>query len=63
MTPRSQQKPAMPDTRRDDADDATSLTQLLHRAQRACAVSRHFTLCLRTAMLRHSGRPPPPHAE
>ncbi|MBY0429047.1 MAG: hypothetical protein K2Q32_07485 [Alphaproteobacteria bacterium] len=63
MTPRSNEPSAIPDTRSNDADDATDLTQLLRRARRACLTSKHFTLCLRTAILRHSGRGPPHSSE
>lgn len=46
-------------TRQYGADEATQLTSLLHRAQRACTTSRHFSLCLRMAMQTHSERGPP----
>lgn len=63
MTLGSQAPSAMPTTRNNDADEATTLTQLLRRARRACSTSKHFTLCLRTAILRHSGRGPPHPSE
>ena len=63
MTPRSQEPSALPDTRNKDADESLELTQLLKRARRACLTSKHFTLCLRTAILRHSGRGPPHTSE
>lgn len=56
-----QQSSALPNTRFNEADDVSTLTQLLHRAHRACMHSKEITLreniiCHRTAILQHSAR-------
>ncbi|MDX1921604.1 MAG: hypothetical protein SFW65_00555 [Alphaproteobacteria bacterium] len=60
-----QQPPAPSSTRTSVADDLDFLTQLLHRAHRACTQSRAQSreLCHRTAILQHSGRGPPQASE